>query len=183
MPGTQQTQQNPQDTLSMVMQLRQQGYSNDQIVQTLQQQGVNSTEILDALNQADLAGQQYGQQYYDQPVVDPQSFGRQSERIEEVAEAIINEKWNELVKDINKIAEWKEQAENRLTRMEQEIVNIKQNFQNLHRGVLGKVQQYDQNIQNVGAEIKAMEKVFQDILPKFTENVNRMSRLSKEKKD
>lgn len=102
------------------------------------------------------------------------------ERIEEVAEAIIDEKWNELLKDINKMIEWKEKTESRLLRIEQDITNLKANFESLHKGILGKISEYDQNLVDVGTEIKAMEKVFQKVLPTFTENVNKLSRLTKD---
>ncbi len=190
---------NKQSPLDTVLQLRSSGYANEQIVSTLQQQGLSSPEILDALNQADNSPAQDWQQQPQDPSFYPQQgFTQQpqqppeqmqqpaytppaypphdNERIEEVAEAIINEKWNDLLRDINKMAEWKDRAETRLVKIEQDLQNLKDGFQNLQRGILGKVQQYDQNIQNVGAEIKAMEKVFQDVLPKFTENVNRMAR-------
>ncbi len=39
--------------------------------------------------------------------------------------------------------------------------------------------EYDQNILNVGTEIKVMEKVFQKVLPTLTENVNELSRITK----
>ena len=89
----------------------------------------------------------------------PQSYENSSkERIGEVAEAIIDEKWSELLKDINKIAEWKEKTDNRLAKVEEEINSLKENFESLHRGVLGKITEYDKNLTSVGTEIKAMEK-------------------------
>ncbi|MBD3164761.1 hypothetical protein GF323_06185 [Candidatus Woesearchaeota archaeon] len=101
------------------------------------------------------------------------------ERVEEIAEAIIDEKWNELIKDINKVIEWKERTDNEIKKMEQEITNLKERFESLHKGILGKITEYDQNLTNVGTEIKAMDKVFQKILPTFTENVNKLDRLIK----
>ena len=59
--------------------------------------------------------------------------------------------------------------------------NLKERFESLHKGVLGKITEYDQNLTNVGTEIKAMEKVFQNILPTFTENVNKLERVMKSK--
>ncbi len=97
---------------------------------------------------------------------------------EELIEAIIDEKWNELVKDINKIIDWKTAAEGRLSAMEQEIKDLKGQFTNLHQAVVGKIGEYDKNILNVGAEIKAMEKVFAKVLPVFTENVSELSRIT-----
>ncbi|MEA3399391.1 MAG: hypothetical protein U9R00_02675 [Patescibacteria group bacterium] len=97
---------------------------------------------------------------------------------EELIEAIIDEKWNELVKDINKIIDWKTNAEGRLSSMEQEIKDLKAEFDKLHQAVVGKIGDYDKNILSVGAEIKAMEKVFAKILPVFTENVSELSRIT-----
>jgi transcription termination factor NusB len=104
--------------------------------------------------------------------------GESKEQIEEIAEAIIDEKWNDLLKNINKISEWNHKTETRLTKIETEIKNLKENFDSLHKGILGKITEYDQNLVNVGTEIKAMEKVFQKILPTFTDNVNKLSRIT-----
>lgn len=101
---------------------------------------------------------------------------------EELIEAIIDEKWNDLLKDVDKIIEWKEKAENRLTSMEQEIKDVRGDFDKLHQAVVGKVGEYDKHILDVGAEIQAMEKVFAKILPLFTEKVSELARISDDMK-
>ncbi|MBI5002495.1 hypothetical protein HZC31_03860 [Candidatus Woesearchaeota archaeon] len=109
-----------------------------------------------------------------------QSYGPsfETQRIEELAEAIIDEKWNEIVRSINKIIDWKERVEARVTKMEQQLDDMNKNFDMLHKGVLGKISEYDRNLTNVGAEIKAMDKVFQKVLPSLTENVSELSRIT-----
>lgn len=102
----------------------------------------------------------------------------ETQRIEELAEAIIDEKWNEIVRSINKIIDWKERVEARVTKIEQQLEDMNKNFEALHKGVLGKITDYDKNLTNVGAEIKAMEKVFQKVLPTLTENVAELSRIT-----
>ena len=52
----------------------------------------------------------------------------------------------------------------------------------LNRSMMGKISEYDKNISNVGTEIKAMEKVFEKVLPSLTENVNKLERMSKSAK-
>ena len=47
---------------------------------------------------------------------------------------------------------------------------------------MGKISEYDQNIIDVGTEMKAMEKVFQKVLPSLTENVNKLERMTKSSK-
>jgi hypothetical protein len=76
--------------------------------------------------------------------------------------------------------EWKDKTETRIASIEQGVKDLKSEFDSLHRGVLGKIGEYDQNIVNIGTEIKAMERVFQKVLPTFTENVNELTRVTQE---
>lgn len=100
------------------------------------------------------------------------------ERIEEIAEAIIDEKWNEIVRSINKIIDWKERTEAKMVRMEQMFADLRKEFDSLNHGVLGKVGEYDKNLGDLGAEIKAMEKVFEKIIPSLTENVHALEKIT-----
>jgi hypothetical protein len=104
------------------------------------------------------------------------------EQIEEVAESIVQEKWQDLLKDLNKLKEWQTKTDTDLGKIQSDIDNLKQTFDNLHKGVLGKIGEYDKNLSMVGTEIKAMEKVFQKVLPTFTDNVNKLERLTKKVK-
>lgn len=188
-----------------VLKLKQQGLSNSQIVEALQRGGYKTHQIFDALNQAEVGrtGEPIrGAPYFEeppaqamqaQPQVQPEGQDYQyaetgqeqpdfDEKIEEIAEAIIEEKWNELLKDINKIIEWKNAMDASMKTLEQRQQDMKQNFDNLQRALLTKINDYDQNITNVGSELKALEKVFQKLLPTFTENVNELSRAVKELK-
>ena len=202
---------NPNDTpVNQVIEMRNQGLSNNQIVQTLQTQGYNSTQIYDALNQADMKGgvepvspdslqfqepenpmpqmpsysnessypttggqNQYTSQETPESYYQPSNIGT-----EELVESIIDEKWEDLMKDINKVIEWKNKTEIRITKMEQNIENLKENISQLQKAITGKVGEYDKHILEVGTEIKALEKVFQKVLPKFTENIDELSIIS-----
>ena len=176
-----------------VRKLKAQGLSYEQIVQKLQDQGYDSSQIYEAINQVDTASSYQPYKYAPNELLVGQppmgsptaSYGSavggeaQIERIEEIAEAIIDEKWSELLKNINKVIEWKEKTDSKLARIEQEIKNIKESFESLHKGILGKISEYDQNIINVGTELKAMQQVFKQILPTLTESVNKLSRIAK----
>lgn len=176
--------------IDKVFSMRQQGLTNDQIIQNLQRMGYDSDQIFNAINQADIKGGvmnmpqgNFGMQQQPvgpQPIQEqPEDYGADKERIEEVAEAIIDEKWDELVKNINKIIEWKNKSEAKISSLEQQFKDLKSDFDKLHQAVIGKIGEYDQNILNVGTEIKVMEKVFQKVLPTLTENVNELSRITK----
>ena len=110
-----------------------------------------------------------------------QDFGTgEMDRIEEVAEAIIDEKWSEFMRNINKIVEWKERVESRIDELEQQIGDLKNNLNELNKSLIDKMSEYDKNMSSINTEIKAMEKVFQKMLPTFTENISELSRITKE---
>jgi DNA-binding transcriptional MerR regulator len=174
-----------------VLRLRQQGLSNNQIVEALQRNGFKSHQIFDAMNQADMrsGSPQPGYEYEEPPAFseeeyEPLSFEQERPstddgRIEEIAEAIIDEKWQELKKDVMKIVDWKTAIEARLTSVEESLKSLKENFQQLQKGVLERVSDYDQSLSEVGTQIKAMENVFKQVLPKLSDNVNELSRIVK----
>ncbi len=189
----------PGNPVSLIMAMKQRGMGNDQIIQELEMQGYNSSQIFDAINQVNLSGndspfapqgnmnmqppqmQEFPQQTYAQPMPQfeqpPQQVDK--EQIEEIVEAIIDEKWKEFERDIKLIIEWKDKTESKIDQMDQQIKDIAGSLNNLQKSLIGKVSEYDKNLTNVGVEIKAMEKVFQKVLPSLTENVNKLERMSK----
>ncbi len=96
------------------------------------------------------------------------------ERIEEITEEMIDEKWSDLIKEVQKIIEWKNKSESRITNLETSFKKLKEDFKTLHQGVLGKVEEYDKRMQEVGTELHAVGKVFKDVIPVFTENVKEL---------
>ncbi|MEM2121408.1 MAG: hypothetical protein QXU20_01980 [Candidatus Woesearchaeota archaeon] len=117
----------------------------------------------------------FGYQQYAQPTI----LDSETEKIEQIAEAIIDEKWNDLVESINKVIDWKNKMEARIVKIEQQLNDLKQQYTELQKGILEKVGEYDQHILDVGTEIKAMEEVFKKIMPAFTQNVNELSSIVK----
>lgn len=186
----------PGSPIDLIMAMKQRGMGNDQIVQELERQGYNSSQIFDALNQANLSGmdapytspgmgmqqqppmQDFGQQpvqQFEQPA--QQQMDR--EQVEEIVEAIIDEKWKEFERDIKLVIDWKDKTESKIDQMGQQISDLAGSLNTLQKSIIGKVSEYDKNLSNVGVEIKAMEKVFQNVLPSLTENVNKLERMSK----
>ncbi len=189
-----------EDILNNVSQMKKQGYTNDQIIKFLQDKGYNSQQIFNVLNDLDVDKENnlqtqdqftspLGEQNTDipkpssfptpQPRQNPYSnLSSNSPTTEELVESIIDEKWNELVEDINKIIDWKTKTEERIAELNQKFEDLKDSFDKLHNSILGKVKEYDSHIQEVGSEVKAMEKVFSRVLPSFTDNVDKLEKIS-----
>ena len=79
------------------------------------------------------------QRPFQQRVQQQTDSGMGLERIEEIVESIIDEKWEELMKSVDKIIAWKEATEAKMTRLEQQMNDLKDNFEQLHSGILAKV--------------------------------------------
>jgi hypothetical protein len=190
--------------LDQVKAMKAQGFENNQIIESLQRDGFSSAQIFDAINQADLVPasdittpkqmptpqpvfgpapqqQQQDTQYQEHVHDQPSSF--EMANTEELVEAIIDEKWNDLIKDINKIIDWKNETETKVLSLEQRFDMLKEQFDKLHQAVIGKVGEYDRHILDVGAEIKAMEKVFSKVLPVFTETVHDLQNVAEDLKN
>ncbi|MCH8329694.1 MAG: hypothetical protein IIB81_04880 [Nanoarchaeota archaeon] len=181
--------------VDQVMALKQRGMDNNQIISELEKQGYNSSQIFDALNQINMSGGtrleqppgfQDPQPFSKEPPVPQQQFEQSSqpnkEQIEEIAEAIIDEKWKEFEEDVKIIIDWKEKTETKIGQIDQQIKDLTNSLNSLHKSLISKISEYDTNITDVGTEIKAMEKVFQKILPSLTENVNKLDRIAKSSK-
>ncbi len=103
-------------------------------------------------------------------------------RVEELVESVIDEKWSDFMDNINRIVEWKEKTESRINEIESTVKKMKDDFDKLHASILERVGDYDKHIADVGTEVKALEKVFQKVLPGFMENVAELSRITEELK-
>lgn len=194
----QQGQAAPGLPIDQVTALKQRGMSNDQIIPEMEKQGYNSSQIFDALNQVSLSNPPSEQppDMAQPDALPPQDFPQQQplpehpplqpqidkDKIEEIAEAIIDEKWKEFEEDVKVIIDWKEKTEARVNKLEQQIKDVEGTLNSLHKSIINKISDYDKNLTDVGTEIKVMEKVFQKVLPSLTENVNKLDRMTKSSK-
>ena len=105
--------------------------------------------------------------------------GEAPKGFEEIAEAIVEEKWHEFTRELGKVNEWKDATGSRLDKIDQSIADMKSDLDNLHKAIVSKISEYDRNLLDVGTEIKAMEKVFQKVLPDLTGSVAELSRITK----
>ncbi|MBW3023102.1 hypothetical protein KY308_03285 [Candidatus Woesearchaeota archaeon] len=180
----------------VVLGMRAQGLSNSQIIQALQRDSFSSQQIADAMAQADIRQDVEQMPSYGQSSASeagdayggysaPEAGGEEQfsmESLQALIEAVIEEKWQDLIKNVSRIADWKEKTDQKLVAMEQQIANLKDSFDKLHTSILEKIGEYDKTITSVGVDLKALEKVFSKILPGFMENVSELSRITEDLK-
>lgn len=202
--------------VSEVLQLREQGLTDNLIAEELKKKGYSMQLITMAVSEADAsadsgmggmpqapasegmggygggyprsasgAGAGFGGGYpqsYNGPTAPPASSSEQDnlyERIEGTVETMIDERWDELIGEVKKIIEWKEKMEEAQKKAQSDLDKLKEDFKLLHQGVLGKLDDYDGRMRDVDTELKAVGKVFKDVVPQFVDNVKELGSITK----
>ena len=100
-----------------------------------------------------------------------------TEEIEEIAEAIIAERWQKFSRDFDEIKRAQDDIASTISGMQEKIMNVEKRMDMVIQEILGKVEDYGKGISDVGVELKAMQKVFGTTLPAFTENIKELQEL------
>jgi hypothetical protein len=109
----------------------------------------------------------------------PEPLERASyDAIEEIAESIIKEKWNEMLQNVGDIKLWKERTDIDLEGVKQELIRTQEKFENLQGALMGKISEYSEGVTTIGTEMKALERVLEKILAPLTKSVKDLERVA-----
>ena len=103
--------------------------------------------------------------------------------IEEIAESVVKEKWDDLISGFGDIKLWKEKTETDITSIKQELLRTQHRLENLQKAVIGKISAYHDSMDEVSSDIKALEKVFEKIIGPLTTNVKELDKITKSLKN
>ncbi len=173
-----------------ISQMQAQGMSNPQIIQALQGQGYPSTDILAGMQQQQMQQPQMPQFMLPPIPAAPPPPTRQvmgpskedvvtllTEDIQEIAETIIAEKWNQQKKEFTNLEKWQEDVEDKLNHINESVAALQQRMDGLEKSIFGKVEEYGKGMSDVSTELKAMQRVFSTVMPTFTANIKEMQGL------
>lgn len=100
-----------------------------------------------------------------------------TEDIEKIAESIIGEKWNRVKEELDSLTSWKTEIGTQVTEFKSQLEALDKKVADAQNAMIGKVDDYNKSLQGVNVEIQAMGKVFEKVIPQFTDNVNRLSEM------
>ncbi|MEK6932583.1 MAG: hypothetical protein AABW56_02195 [Nanoarchaeota archaeon] len=104
------------------------------------------------------------------------------DQMQEVIEAVVEEKWEDLTSKMGDLNIWKESINNDIESLKQELLRTQERLHNLQNVMVGKVTEYSKNINDIGTEMKALEQVFQRILQPLTSNIKDLNKVTEELK-
>ena len=105
-----------------------------------------------------------------------------TDQIQGVVESVVEEKWEDLISKMGDFNLWKENVNNDIESLKQELLRTQERFNNLQVALVGKVSDYNKNILEIGSEMKALEQVFKNILEPLSSNVKELSKITDELK-
>lgn len=117
------------------------------------------------------------------PVFKPEAAKPLSEEIEEVAEVIIAERWQKLTKELEEIKKIQEDFSASLSGLTERLGILEKRVDAVINQVLGKVEEYGKGISDVSTELKAIQKMFNTLMPTFTENIKELQELVEKAKE
>jgi hypothetical protein len=104
-----------------------------------------------------------------------------TEDIEKIAESIIAEKWDKVKGELDDLKAWKADLDTQVTGFKSQLDTLGKRVDDAQNAMMGKVEEYNKSLSGVNVEIQAMGKVFEKVIPQFTENVNKLSDLVEKK--
>lgn len=108
----------------------------------------------------------------------PQEPSISYEDVQALVEEVIDERWKELVTNIGDIPTWKSDITNDVESIKQELLRVERRFDELQTAIFGKVKEYGTSMKDLGAEMKAFEKVFEKIIEPMTTNIKELDRIT-----
>lgn len=108
--------------------------------------------------------------------------GYTAETFEEIAESIIEEKWQEFTERIGDIGNWKERTDRELDRIYNRIDKIDEAITSIHAALLEKVGEYGKSIKSLGSDVKAVEKALSQILEPLMKNIKELKEITEKVK-
>ena len=98
-----------------------------------------------------------------------------TEDIEKIVESVLEEKSGKLKDELSNLTSWKEDLTKQVGDFKKQLDELNQKMNDTQNAMLGKVEEYNKSLGDVNVEIQAMGKVFQKLIPEFTENVKKLS--------
>tara|TARA_Y100000310_G_scaffold306661_1_gene348013 strand:- start:3 stop:602 length:600 start_codon:yes stop_codon:yes gene_type:complete len=104
-----------------------------------------------------------------------------TEDVEKIVQSVVNDKWEPVKENVNSIEAWKSEVDNQLGDFKNQLAALDKKLSDAQNAIMGKVDDYNKSLGDVNVEIQAMGKVFEKVIPQFTDNVNRLSEMVEKK--
>ena len=90
---------------------------------------------------------------------------------EELVEKIVKEKWKGVEGRVSTLEETKVELTNQVHDLQDELNELKSKYVQLQEDSTVRIEEYGKDLEGVGSQIKAMQRIMQNIIPDIAKNV------------
>ncbi len=128
----------------------------------------------------------YPEQYEDYPeygAYPEEGYGGYEDTsiINEIAEQVVLEKTEELVKGIDKLIDFKNSTETQLNELDARLKKIEKSFSELQSSILRRIGRYTQDVGDIKTELKTMQGSFSKLVNPLTDNIRQLEEIAQGK--
>jgi len=178
------------NVLNRVMEMQQQGYSDDQISMMLSEEGISPKDISDALNKSQIKAAVYQPEAYPEtqfaqqapPAAGPATVmpgpsgqypeyvqGMSSETVSEITDQIVTEKLTSALKPIADLAAFKESSTKKISMIDDRLKKVESLIEELRSAIIKRIGDFGQNVEEIKNEMSMMQDTFSKALKPIIE--------------
>lgn len=116
------------------------------------------------------------------PDAPPEAEAGPEKSTEELIESIVNERLEEVSTKLESFDNFRVNAKEDIQEIKDTLADIKEKYISLQEDSSIRLEEYSKELENVGAQIKAMQKVLQKVFPAIAENVHQLTAIVQELK-
>lgn len=102
--------------------------------------------------------------------------------MEEIAESVVDERWQKMQDEMGDLPSWKVKVSDDLSSLKEDMMRVESRFDNLEKAIISKTAEYTEGLEDVSADVKALEKVLRNIIEPLTNNIRELSKIVEELK-
>jgi len=103
-------------------------------------------------------------------------------KVERILEQMLSEKWTDVEGKYSGLDKWKADVNAKITLIESKMDDITKRIENVDKMLLGKLDEYDKTMEDVGTSVQSLEKVMKNIVPSLSEGINELRSMSSKHK-
>ncbi|MDD2678582.1 MAG: hypothetical protein PHG04_03510 [Candidatus Nanoarchaeia archaeon] len=197
--------------IQKVIDMRNQGFSNEKIIESLLAEKFTYQQIRDAVQQAEIKknisnpGEAEKPSMQNPPIPENQKPGVSSaplpqrpqpsqqnpsaqrqtginiDEIQRILEEIISEKWRESEEVIRNMIEWKAVMGTKMKDFETRMSEFNARIDSMNSMLGSKAEEFNQTMTEVDTEIKALDKALNKLIPALSDNISELKDMVKKK--
>lgn len=109
--------------------------------------------------------------------------GTDIETVTDIAEQIVEERLQKIIKKIAEVTLFKEEAIMKINKLDERLTKIEDNMEHLQMSILGRIGEFGKDIKNISDEMHKNQDTFSKFLDPMSKNIHSLKKISNEEEE